>query len=241
MMRDGFDVNGFEYLPSDSTLARCGAGGLDVLRSWWTEARYPQHAQVVGADDRDDDVFFVLEGRARAATFTDGGREVRLSDITVGEGFGIFAAIDGRPRSTNVIAMEPSRFARISARNFNMVIDTQPSVARALMLYFCDRIRQLSLRVTEVTTQSAEQRLISMLLNEAERLLDEGQCCVDDDVAVVIDPIPTQQDIATIIFSQRETVGRELSRLARMGLVERRGRSLRIVSVARLRAYLGDN
>ncbi|MEM6973937.1 MAG: Crp/Fnr family transcriptional regulator [Pseudomonadota bacterium] len=225
--------------PERSTLARCGADGIAVLRAQWTEARYAAMAQVVDADDDDDDVYFVLEGRARAATFTDNGREVRLSDITTGEGFGIFAALDGRPRSTNVIAMEPSLFARISADHFNTVIDQQPKVARAFMLYLCDRIRELSLRVTEVTTLSAEHRLISLLLSEGERLLPVGTCCIDDDVSVTINPVPTQQDLANMIYSQRETVGRELSRLARLGLVERKGRSLRIVSVARLRAHLG--
>ncbi|MEO1469909.1 MAG: Crp/Fnr family transcriptional regulator [Pseudomonadota bacterium] len=236
--------------PRESTLDRCGLEGVAALSRHWNEAVYQANAQIVGADDSDDDVYFVLKGRARAATFTDAGREVRLSDIREGEGFGIFAAIDGRPRSTNVIAIEHSRFARISASNFNTVVDENPQVARALMMYLCERIRELSIRVTEVTTQGAEARLISLLIAEAEtrgeqrapsaksalRATGPGTPYnLDDDDAIVIDPLPTQQEIANMIFSQRETVGREMSRLARLGLIRREGRRLVIPSLQRLR------
>lgn len=223
--------------PPKSTLGRCGDKGIAALRVHWNEASYTPNSQVVGADEEGDDVFFVLEGRARAATYTDAGREVRLSDLEPGEGFGILAAIDGKPRSTNVIAIKESRFARISARNFNLVLDTSPEVARAFMLYFVERIRDLSSRMTEVTTQSAEKRLVRALLSRARPLgAERGGGPAD---SAIVQPLPTQQELASMIFSQRETVGREMSQLQRRGLVERQRRSLLIPSVTRLEAYLG--
>lgn len=219
--------------PADSTLARCGADGRAALAAAWTEARYPAGAMIVSADDTDDDVFFILSGRARAATFTNQGKEVLLSDLSAGESFGIFAAIDGRPRSTNVVAVEDSRLARMSAQRFNEVLHANRRVNRAFMLYLIDRIRHLSERVTDVTTLNAEQRLASELLRRARP--DPAR----RDVAVV-DPLPTQQELATIIFSQRESVGRDMSKLKDLGLIERKGRSLRILSVERLRARVGE-
>ena len=176
-------------------------------------------------------MFFILSGCARAATYTDTGREGLLSELPPGESFGLFAAIVGQPRSTNVIAVEDSRIARMSAENFNRVLYGNCSVAQAIILYLVERIRSLSTRMTAVTTRNAEQRLIAELL----RLAEPGMR--DDDTAV-IESLPTQQNLATLLFSQRETIGQDMSKLKDAGLIEREGRALLIKRVSRLRARL---
>lgn len=228
MARDGGESLSF---PEGTTLHACGPEGVAELAKYWRETRFPPRALIVSEDETDDDVFFILSGRARAATYTNRGREVFLSELPAGEAFGIFAAIDGQPRSTNVIAVEESHIGRMSAANFRKVLFGHPNVNRAFILYMVDRIRALSSRVTSVTTLSAEQRLISELL----RLAEGGR--TGRDIAV-IDPVPTQQELATLLFSQREAIGRDMSKLKDAGLIERRGRSLFIKSLAGLRARL---
>ena len=58
--------------------------------------------------------------------------------------------------------------------------------------------------------------------------------------SAVIEPLPTQQQLATLIFSQRETVGRDMSRLKEAGLIDRNGRKLTIKSLLRLKAMIGE-
>ncbi|MEM8759401.1 MAG: Crp/Fnr family transcriptional regulator, partial [Pseudomonadota bacterium] len=175
--------------------------------------------------------FFILEGTARAATFTDEGKEVLLSDIQTGESFGILAAVDGQPRSTNVLALTACRTARLSARSFGAVLDSEPAVARAVILYLTDRVRALSARMRAVTTLNAEQRLAAELLSLAG--------AEEEDETAVLEPLPTQQDLAALIFSQREAVGREMSKLRDLGLIRRDGRRLEILDVMGLRDRAG--
>jgi CRP/FNR family cyclic AMP-dependent transcriptional regulator len=221
-------------LPKGSTLEMCGPDGYAALARHWTEASYPARALIVSEDDTDDDVFFILSGRARAATYTDSGKEVPMSELPPGESFGIFAAIDGRPRSTNVIAVEESRIARMSAQHFNEVLNNHTGVMRAFLLYMVDRIRALSSRMTDVTTRSAEKRLIAELLRLAEKDITGAD-------SARIQPVPTQHELATLIFSQRESVGREMSRLREAGLIQRKGRTLTIKSLSGLRALLNES
>jgi len=223
--------NGTDRFPEGSTLHVCGSVGCAELAKYWTESTYPARALIVSEDETDDDVFFILSGCARAATFTDSGKEVLMSDMLAGESFGIFAAIDGQPRSTNVIAVEDARIARMSAANFNKVLYSHADVTRAFVLYLVDRVRHLSTRMTAVTTRNAEQRLVAELL----RLAEAGM--TGDDTAR-IEPLPTQQDFATLLFSQREAIGRDMSKLKDAGLIERKGRSLLIKSVSGLEAWL---
>ncbi len=223
--------NGNDKFPEGSTLHACGPDGRAALAKYWTEATYPARALIVSEGETDNDVFFILSGQVRAATYTDSGKEVFMSDMPPGESFGIFAAIDGQPRSTNVIAIEDSRIARMSAAHFNKVLYSHSGVTRAFVLYMVDRIRHLSTRMTAVTTRNAEQRLITELLRMAEAGI------IGDDTAV-IEPLPTQQDFATLLFSQREAIGRDMSKLKDAGLIERKGRSLLIKSVSGLEARL---
>jgi len=224
-------MDGADKFPEDSTLHACGPDGCAALAKYWTEATYPARALIVSEDETDDDVFFILSGRARAATYTDSGKEVLMSELPPGESFGIFAAIDGQPRSTNVIAVEDARIARMSADHFNKVLYSHSGVTHAFVHYLVERIRHLSSRMTAVTTRNAEQRLIDELL----RLAEGGMTGKD---TAKIEPLPTQQDFATLLFSQREAIGRDMSKLKDAGLIERKGRSLQITSLARLKARL---
>ena len=227
------DVRSLAF-PEGTTLHACGPEGVAELAKHWRETSFPPHALILSEDETDDDVFFILSGRARAATYTNRGREVFLSDLKPGEAFGIFAAIDGQPRSTNVVAIEETRVGRMTGSDFCKVLFGHRDVNRAFILYMVDRIRSLSTRVTSVTTLSAEQRLIAELLH-----LAEGSRTGED--TAVIDPLPTQQELATLLFSQREAIGRDMSKLKEAGLIERKGRSLLIKSVRGLRARLGSD
>ena len=160
------------------------------------------------------------------------GHRFALRDIPAGEAFGFFAAIDGHPRSTNVISVEDSRIARMAAPDFRKVLYSHPDVNRAFMLYLVDRIRSTSGRFTTVATLNAEQRLISEILRLAKRGL------IGKNTAV-IDPVPTQKDLALLTFAaHREAVGRDMSKLRDAGLIERKGRKLIIKNLSGLAARL---
>ena len=217
--------------PENSTLGACGPEGCAALAKYWTVSNFTPKSVIVSEQDTDDDVFFVVDGMARAATFTDNGREVLYSDLPPGDSFGIFAAIDGAPRSTNVFAKDQSRIARMSASHFREILYGHPDVNRAFIHYLVDRIRHLSGRMTEATTLSTEQRLCAQLLR---------MCTKTGPDTGFIEKLPTQQELATLISSQRESVGREMSKLKDQGLITREGRSLIIHSLRLLEAKLSD-
>ncbi len=217
----------YDDLPEGSTLKDCGRDGYAALAAQWREQTFQPKAPILTADDPGDDVFFILAGRVRAATFTSSGREVTFADLAPGASFGEIAAVDGGARSTNVIALTVTRVARLSAERFNRVIDTNTAVMRAHLTYLARRVRTLSGRLLDITTMSARERLIAELLSRAETTASPDTAEVSH--------LPTQQELADLIFSQREAVGRDLSRLARAGLIRREGRRLIIPSLAALR------
>lgn len=220
-----------EHLFGDGTLLKeCGPEAFGHLSEVWYESRGQADQLLLSADDRGDDTFFVLEGRVRAATFTESGREVTFSDLGPGDCFGIFAAIDGAPRSTNVLAVTPCRIARLRGAQLRQLILSDPGFNMALIRYLVRMIRDLSMRVTEFSALTADQRLGRELVRLARRYRvkpDEAR----------IENAPTQAELASMISSHREAVAREMARLQKLGLLRRDGRTLVVSSISRLERH----
>ena len=82
-----------------------------------------------------------------------------------------------------------------------------------------DLLWQLVARVVEMGTLNVRSRLHMRLLALAQRQGVEGN-------QVLLSPSPTQASLAAYLGTTREEVAREMSRLMRLGLLQRQGRSI---------------
>ncbi|WP_312307222.1 Crp/Fnr family transcriptional regulator [Pulveribacter sp.] len=182
---------------------------------------------------RANDVFFVLSGRVRIASYDAvRGREVTLQDCGMGAHFGTLAALDGGPRAADVVALEPTLLASLEAAQFVALLHREPLVAQRIVRFLTAAVRQLAGRVVELSTLAVQSRLHSELLRLAQ------EAGVRDNAAHIA-PAPLHAELASRIGTSREQVTRELSALVRRGLLRREGRrALVVADVAGLQALL---
>ena len=221
MLEDQGNLSGIEIfanLPPDD-LDRVGR------RCRWR--RYRTDQQILGHLDRTADVYFIVGGKVRATAFALSGKEVQYRDIGAGEIFGEYAAIDNQPRAAAVMALEDSLVASLPAKTFQDVLHDYPEVATAALKLLVRQLRTLTERVFEFSALGAKNRLHAELLRLAREHMR-------DDNSAAISPIPTHTEIGQRITSHREAVTRELSAMARTGLVTREGSVLVVPDVARL-------
>ena len=196
--------------------------------------------QILGHMDDTHDVYFIVKGEVRATAYSLSGKEVTFRDIGAGQIFGEFAAIDGKPRSANVVALKPSVVASLSAEAFWEVLLEHPEVAASTLKLLTKQIRVLSERIFEFSALAVKNRIHAELLRLAYAHMADD----NDDNRAVIAPIPTHADIAHRVSTHREAVTRELSAMARAGLIERREGALVVPDVDRLarlvQEVLGD-
>jgi CRP-like cAMP-binding protein len=204
------------------------AADLEAMARRCRWRRYGPGEQVVGHQEESRDVFFVVSGRVRVTLFSLSGKEVTFRDLSAGEMFGELAAIDGQPRSASVIALADSLIASLSGEAFWEVLREQPEVAAVTLKRLAANVRDLSERVFEFSTLTVNNRIQAELLRLAHAHMQ------DEDNAVIA-PAPTHAEIASRVSTHREAVTRELSRLARAGVIERRAGKLLVLDVPRLR------
>ena len=197
---------------------------LEQACSW---RQFHAQEQIIDRQSESHDVFFVVSGAVRVVIYSLSGREITLDDVGAGGHFGEFAAIDGEPRSANVMALTDTVTAAISQERFLALLADNPEVAFTLMRDLTRIIRTTTERVMDLSTLAANNRVQADLLRLAK-------ASMKGDNRSEIAPIPVHGDIASRVSTTRETVARVLNDLARQGVVERQKDRLVIADVEHL-------
>ncbi len=192
-----------------------------------------QKGQVVLSEGaRGNDVFLIVSGHVQVSRFSRHGREVILAQMGPGEIFGEMAAMASRARTATVTALEISRLAMMGGGDFNLMLAEEPRMELWLARLLVRRVEELNERVFELSTKQVAARVQSELLRLAAAT-PEASAGRD---MVSIAQLPTHADLAARIGSHREAVSRELSTLAKQGLVRQQGRRLDVISISALKA-----
>ena len=121
----------------------------------------------------------------------------------------------------------------MSRDDFLEMTRTHNEVAQALLQHLVALIRRYSQRVYELSAIGVEERVRAELLRLSyEHLSGEN--------TAHFDPAPLLADVAARIGTTREAVSREISRLAREGVVTRHGKSLTVNSLSALADQVQD-
>lgn len=178
-----------------------------------------------GGESRD--VFFILKGSVAIVSFSGAGREVTLATRKAGDFFGELAAIDEEPRSASATAIEKTDLAIMAPDVFLDLLHQNGPVSFCLLQRLAAIIRTSGLRIMELSTLQAAQRVYAELLRMAQ-----------PDAAVpglwVVRPLPPMHEIASLTSTTRETVNRAISQLYPSGLLKRKGRNLFLMDRSKL-------
>jgi len=186
--------------------------------------------QIIIADEtQSTDVFLIIAGRVQISLLSSHGRETILREMGPGRIFGELAAIDGSPRSANVVAVENGVLAVLSGGEFRDFLSNVPEAGFWMAQQLAGRVRNLTEKVFELATMPVSNRLQS----ELARLAIVAGISADRSV---IAQVPTHADLAARIGTHREAVTREIGLLTGDGIVTQKGRTMTINSVTRLQA-----
>ena len=184
---------------------------------------------VVGYQDDSHDIFFIASGRLKVTLFSESGREVEFRELNAGQSFGELSAIDGQPRSANVIAQTDATVGNMTAPDFLAVLRQHPEVALAALRKLTMLVRLLSERIQE-QTEKVEVRICHELLRMSRASPLNGN-------AARLRPSPKQSDIANRVNTHREAVSRLLTKLKTAGIVQKGRGELVVKNVQALEAY----
>jgi CRP/FNR family cyclic AMP-dependent transcriptional regulator len=177
-------------------------------------------ATVVSQDEPGDSMFIIMSGRVKVVIFGENGREVTLSILRPGDAFGEVSLFDGKARSANCIAMEPTALLVLSREDLLKHIASHPRTALNLLGEMSGRLRRADESIAQLALCDVNERLVRKLVSLSH---EDG---IDAPEGLLMRRRPTQQELANMIGSCRETISRAFNQLARQGLIIPRGRAL---------------
>lgn len=187
--------------------------------------------RIVSREAQDRDVYLVVSGRVRVTIYSAGGRQVTFRDLSAGEVFGEVSAVDGLPRSADVVGLESGLTASVPPATFRELLRTEPMMAERVLQRLAGIVRRVSARVIDLSTLNVPSRIHAELL----RLAREAGVRAN---SARIEHAPTHAELASQVSTYREEVSRELSSLAKAGVLAREGHALVVRDVRRLQALV---
>ncbi len=210
-------IDDLRKVPIFSGLSR---DDLNAFLPHFRDKRFPKNSVIFQQEEEGDTFLFILKGRVKVVIMTKDGREVILSTLGKNEFFGEMSLIDGLPRSATVIALEDTELILLKRNDFLEKLKQYPDMMLSLMQEMSKRIRKADARISSLSALSVYGRVASVLLEIAK---EAGKRTT---AGYVIENRPTQNEIANMAGTTRETVTRIMNDLVRRGYISMEGRSL---------------
>jgi CRP-like cAMP-binding protein len=193
----------------------------DLVRRLQVRSR-PASTVIVAQDEPGDALFVIAQGRVKVALFGENGRELTLSVLNVGDFFGEMSLVDGQPRSANVVALDDTTVLALTRDAFRAHLAAHPQTAFNIMSELTARLRRADETIASLALHDVESRLSRTLARLAG---EEGE---SSEAGLLLRKRPTQQDLANMVGSCRETISRTFTSMIKRGLLVPKGRALLI-------------
>ncbi len=158
-------------------------------------------------------LYLVRSGSVRVFKTSPDGREQVLRVVEAGDSFNEVPNFDGGPNPASAETLEPSTIYLIRRAHLLRLTAQYPSIAMALLRVFAGRLRHLTTMVEDLSFKHVTSRLAKILLEYAAQP-DDGA----GDGSGLKRRL-TQQEMAALIGTAREMVGRSLKSLEAQGAV----------------------
>lgn len=192
----------------------------EVLRFLASESLYRvfRAGEVIFYQGEPGSMCHIIErGRVRVLVVGEDGRELAVRILGAGEIVGEMALFEDLPRSASVEALEETRTLELHRDVLLRCLRRSPGLALSLLRALSARLRY----ATEEAEGLASLTVTERLMRRLQRLAEWSGMPVAGGVRIML-PM-TQQELAALVGTSRESINRALVRLRRQGKVRLEG------------------
>ena len=183
---------------------------LQALAARGTVRSYRKNTVILNEGEPGDSLMVLLQGRVKAFSNDEHGREITYGVIEAGDYFGEMS-LDGGTRSASVMTTEPCICSVVSRSAVQDHLRHDPDFALALVIQVIRRARS--------ATESARQMALLDVYGRVIHVLESEQGSATAQAPVQLTQI-THQQIASRVGASREMVSRLLKDLEKGGYIE---------------------
>jgi CRP/FNR family cyclic AMP-dependent transcriptional regulator len=194
--------------------------------------RFRKGARIIVQGDHSDDVFLILSGLAKVTLDTPDGREIVLTVLGAGDVLGEFEVIEDMPqRAAGNVAVLPVECRVIPGDEFMAALEAHPQMLLAMVRVILSRLHAADRRREASASMGVSRSLASFLVELVDRYGSPDGSVIDISIHL------TQEELASLISTSRDSAVRGLSTLRTRGLIATRRRQIVVTDLDGLRRY----
>jgi CRP/FNR family transcriptional regulator, cyclic AMP receptor protein len=217
--------------PPEGWFAKLPEADRAALLALGPARQYRPGSALFHEGDLSDWVVLTTNGRVKISATTADGRDVVLAVRDAPEGLGELSALDGRPRSATVTAIDLVQARVVPGERFRTFLEANPHATLLLLKLVTGRLRDADRRRVEFVGLDSVGRVAAQLLELVERFGTVG-----GDGTTRIDVPLSQDELAGLTGASREAVSKALSLFRRQGWIVTGRRSITVTSIEGLRS-----
>ncbi len=189
--------------------------------------RPPGHLFFREGDDGDR-MYVIIAGKVKIGGHSRDGREGVFTLRGPSDSFGELSVFDPGRRTSTAVALTNVRAAPIDGVLLRAWIADHPEAADRLLRVLARRLQRTEDNLSDLISSDVSGRLAKQLLQLAQRF------GVQEDGAMRVTHDLTQEELANLVGSSRETVNKALSDFSQRGWIRLEGRSVVVTESERL-------
>ena len=202
-------------------LDRCGV----VHRNFKKEVVYFE-------DSTPDLIYFLKNGRVKISKISSDGKETTLYIVQAGEIFGEMSLMGGEKMNHRAEALDEILLCSFRKQDFADLLSEHPELSRRVYKRIGERLQIIEQKLADLVFKSAEERIISFLLEVAKPYLNES---INE---AYIKPFFTHEEVAHLTATSRQTVTTLLNELKKDELIKFWRNKLYVMDYTGLKRYL---
>jgi CRP/FNR family transcriptional regulator, dissimilatory nitrate respiration regulator len=183
------------------------------------DRKYEQTEVLFSEGDNATGFFILLSGRLKIFKLSPDGKEQILHFVEPGDPFAEVALFSGTHYPAHAEALKESRAIFFPRAAFEKLIKRDPDLAMNMLAILSQRLKYFSRLVEDLSLKEVPQRLAAYLLY----LGSTGNNNLPVDLNI------SKGQLASLLGTIPETLSRILSKLAAQGLIEVKGRTMKLL------------
>ena len=204
-------------LTQSTFLGRLPGSVIDALLGKGRLRSLVQGALAYRRGDPGDSLMVLTKGRIKLANTGSDGKEVVLHYVGVGNIFGEVAALDGKERAADAIALEDAEVFVVSTRDLWPILITHPDAMRGIVEALCEKIRAVAI-IFEDNRLEMRCRIARGLLRLADQ---HGRITIGSAHL-------SQEELGKYLGISRQNINRQLGQLKIANVIRIKGKEIHI-------------
>jgi CRP-like cAMP-binding protein len=201
------------FLKANTFLGRLPDVALDALMDRGQLREFSKKDIIYQRGEPGDSLMVVVAGRVKLTNVNAGGKEIVLHFLVPGNIYGEIAALDGKERAANAVALEDSRIFLIYTRDLMPTLKAHPDAMLEVITALCEKVRAGAAMI-EDNTLEMRARVARGLLRLARQHGQKGAEGICLQLAL------SQGELGNYLGLSRPNVSRQLGELKEANVVK---------------------